>query len=157
MKKKPRVILDIYVKFRQQIKGLMNSQSPCEEKFVLIDKENISNWKNLYEYSKELISNNYDIIEWESKMNYKFQNNPPNITFTFFKDYNEIKNHLSKKKGIALIKSEFIKYFCPSNNRYKEINCHFGKRKILMEFFDNILNHCLICKLGSKFSAKYMP
>ena len=123
MKKKPREILDIYVKFRKEIKGLMNSESPREGKFVLIDKQYISKWKNLYNYSKELTSSNYDLTEWVSLLNVKFRNNPPNITFTFFEDYKEIKNHLSKKKGIALINSKFIKYFSPSNNRYKKINC----------------------------------
>ena len=90
MKKRPREILDVYMKFRQEIKDLMNSESPCDRKFVLIDKENISKWKNIYEYSKELTSNNYDLTEWESKIYDKFPNNPPNITFTFFKDYTVI-------------------------------------------------------------------
>ena len=154
MKKHHRNILDIYKKLRQEIKSIINSKKPVKKQFVLISKENIIEWKNLYKYSKKLISNNNNLDEWESSLDKKFQNHPININFKFFKEYKDIKEHLNNKKGIALINKEFIKYFSPSNNRFKEINCHFGNGKIIMESSDNIHNKCLICKLGSKSSLK---
>ena len=148
--------MDIYKKLRQEIKSIINSKKPVKKQFVLISKENIIEWKNLYKYSKELISNNINLDEWESSLDLKFQNHQININFKFFKEYKDIKEHLNNKKGIALINKEFIKYFSPSNNRFKEINCHFGNGKIIMESSDNVHNKCLICKLGSKSSLKYI-
>ena len=155
-KKQHRNILDIYIQFRKEIKSIINSEIPVKKEFVLISKGNIIKWKNLYEYSKDLISNNYNLDEWESFLNEKFQNNPPNIEFKFLKENKEIKEHLNKKKGIALINSKFIKYFSPSNNRIKKINCHFGNGKIIIETIDKVYNKCLICQLGSKSSIKYI-
>ena len=156
MNKRHRYILDIYKHFRQEIKSIINSKSPVKKEFVLISKDNIIKWKNLYEYSKELISGNYDLDVWETILNDKFKNHPPIMVFKFFKEYNDIKEHIKKNKRIALINSEFIKYFSTSNGKYQTINCHFGNGKIIMEFSDRVLNKYLICKLGSKSSLKYI-
>ena len=72
MKKHHRNILDIYKKLRQEIKSIINSKKPVKKQFVLISKENIIEWKNLYKYSKELISNNINLDEWESSLDLKF-------------------------------------------------------------------------------------
>ena len=146
--------MNIYKQFRQEIKSIINSESPVKRQFVLIAKENIIKWKKLYEY--ELISNNYDIDVWESILNDKFKNHPPIMIFKFFKEYNEIKEYLKKKKGIALINIEFIKYFSPKNENYKKINCHFGNGKIIFEIDNKVYSNCLICKIGSKSSVKYI-
>ena len=156
MNKRHRYILDIYKHFRQEIKSIINSKSPVKKEFVLISKDNIIKWKNLYEYSKELISDNYDLDVWETILNDKFKNHPPIMVFKFFKEYNDIKEHIKKNKRIALINSEFIKYFSPPNSKYQTINCHFGNGKIIMESSDRVHNKCLICKLGSKSSLKYI-
>ena len=88
MNKRHRYILDIYKHFRQEIKSIINSKSPVKKEFVLISKDNIIKWKNLYEYSKELISGNYDLDVWETILNDKFKNHPPIMVFKFFKEYN---------------------------------------------------------------------
>ena len=157
MRKQHRDILDIYIQFRQSIKNLMKSKSYDEKKCVVITKESIFNWKNYYEYSKELRTNNYKINEWECKMDNKFGNNKPTIELKYFKEFIEIKEHLSRNKGISFINIEFFNYFSPSNKRVKEFNCYIGNGKIILEFKkDNIYKNRLICKIGSKSSSKYV-
>ena len=155
MEKKPIEMLKAYINFRKKIKNLKASNESSIEQCIIITKEDIANWKKLYEYSKLLINNNALLKNWESKINSKYSIKPT-LTFHFLKDYNEIKNHLSKGKGISFVNQEFINCFFQANKIFK-VNCHFGRKRMVLELNDGIkFSNSLICKVGSKSTSRYI-
>ena len=151
---KPKDILNKYINFRKKIKKSLNLKIATSEQCIIIPKEDMSNWKNYYEYSKNLMNNNSLINSWESKIKAKNKNQKPK--FHILKDYNEIKNHLSKGGGISFVNQDFINYFNPSEKSFK-FNCSIGNNKIVFHIYGGIHFHdCLICKTGSKSTLEYI-
>ena len=100
------------------------------------------------------INNNSLINNWESKVIAKYGIQKPK--FHILKDYNTIKTHLSKQKGISFVNKEFINYYNPSDIIFK-LNCHIGNNKIIIELNGgNTVHDCLICKIGSKSTLEYV-
>ena len=151
---KPKDILNKYINFRKKIKKSLNSKIATTEQCIIIPKEDISNWKNYYEYSKNLINNISLINSWESKIKSKNKNQKPK--FHILRDYNAIKTHISKGGGISFVNQDFINYFNPSEKNCK-FNCYIGNNKIVIQLFGGITVHdCLICKTGSKSTLEYI-
>ena len=151
---RPRDILNAYINFRKKIKKLMSSKNSSLEQCIIITKEDMANWKNYYDYSKNLVYNNSLINSWESKVKAKYGIQKPK--FHILKDYNAIKNHLSKQKGISFVNQEFINHYIPSDKIFK-LNCHFGYNKIIIELTGGYtFNDCLVCKIGSKSTLEYV-
>ena len=153
----PIELLKIYINFRNNIKTSIKSNKskiiPC----VIVTKEDLVNWKNFYEYSKDLkdlISDKFLLSEWSSRI--KSKNHLKKPIFHILKDYNEIKTHLSKNKGISLLSKDFINNFQSSNKRLNQVNCYFGKDKIILKLYSIEYSDCLICKIGSKSSSQYI-
>ena len=141
---RPRDILNTYINFRKKLKKLMFSKEPSLVQCIIITKDDMQNWKNYYDYSKNLINNNSLINNWESKVNAKSDTQKPK--FHIFKDYNSIKTHIRQQKGISFVNKEFINYYIPSDGIFK-FNCHIGNNKIVIEMSGDILFHdCLICR-----------
>jgi len=151
---KPKDILNKYINFRKKIKKSLNLKIATSEQCIIITKEDMSNWKNYYEYSKNLINNNSLINTWELRIKAKNKNQKPK--FHILKDYNEIKNHLSKGGGISFVNQDFINYFNQSEKSFK-FNCYIGNNKIVIYINGGIHFHdCLICKTGSKSTLEYI-
>ena len=151
---RPKYILNKYIYFRKKIKKSLNSKIATSEQCIIITKEDMSNWKNYYEYSKNLINNNSLINSWESRIETKNKNQKPK--FHILKDYNAIKTHLSKGGGISFVNQDFINYFNPFEKNCK-FNCYIGNNKIVILLFGGIIFHdCLICKTGSKSTLEYI-
>ena len=152
MEGRPIDVLQTYTNFRIQIKSLIESNKSSMQQCVIITKEDMTNWKKLYEYSKKLIYNNDDLNQWESKINLKNIQKP---TFHILKDYNEIKNHLNKGNGLSFVNIDFINYFV-SSSKIKIFNCYFGCKRMVIEIKnDKTYSNCLICKTGSKSTLQY--
>ena len=150
--KSPIEILNTYVNFRMKIKELKNSDEKSIEQCVIIPKDDMANWKKTYEYSKNIIYNNSELNNWESIILAKNFQMPK---FHILKEYKDIKDQLSKGKGISFVNQEFINYFLPSN-KYDKVNCYFGRKRIVIELNGGInFSNCLICKTGSKSTLKY--
>ena len=59
---KPRDILNAYIKFRKTIKSSLKLNVPTTEQCIILTKEDMSNWKKYYEYSKKLANNTIVLI-----------------------------------------------------------------------------------------------
>jgi len=151
---KPRDILNAYIKFRKTIKSSLKLNVPTTEQCIILTKEDMSNWKKYYEYSKKLANNITLINDWELKIKSKNKNQKPK--FNVLKDYNKIKTHISKGGGISFVNQEFINHFNPDEKKCK-FNCKIGNNKIVIDINGGITVHdCLICKTGSKSTLEYI-
>ena len=151
---KPRDILNAYIKFRKTIKSSLKLNVPTTEQCIILTKEDMSNWKKYYEYSKKLANNITLINDWELKIKSKNKNQKPK--FNVLKDYNKIKTHISKGGGISFVNQEFINHFNPDEKKCK-FNCKIGNNKIVIDIYGGITVHdCLICKTGSKSTLEYI-
>lgn len=151
---KPRDILNAYIKFRKTIKSSLKLNVPTTEQCIILTKEDMSNWKKYYEYSKKLANNITLINDWELKIKSKNKNQKPK--FNVLKDYNKIKTHISKGGGISFVNQEFINHFNPYEKKCK-FNCKIGNNKIVIDIDGGVTVHdCLICKTGSKSTLEYI-
>ena len=149
--------LRIFYDFKERIKAdrykIKNTYTIY--KCFIISKEDILKWKRFYEYNDSLLSNDYLIKDWETKIKVKCQNQEK-PTYKILNTYNEIKNKLTL--GICIINEDFIN---SSNYKSKvklpkETICYVGNEKIVLELEDLAYTHYYICKIGRKETRKYI-
>ena len=146
----PRGLLEIYIKFREKIKNAKKSSISKVIQCIIVTKEDMANWKKFFNYSKQLISNNSLLNEWEEKI--KLKKNVKRPVFKILKDYKEIKAHLNKNKGISFLSNDFLNFYNNTNKKYDQINCSFGNGKIIMHlYFESKRTNCLICKTKTQY------
>ena len=133
----PFIQLKIYYTFKEKLKNdkLVSCKNYPSYNVFIISKEDILKWKQFYEYNKSLFSNSSLIIDWESKIRIKIQNQEK-PTFKILSTFNEIKNNLTK--GICIINKEFIiaSNYKMKNKLPKEIKCYVGNKRFVLEFND---------------------
>ncbi len=149
--KNSQELVNIYIKFREKIqKAKMNQNSSTLIQCIIVTKEDMAKWKKFFNYSKQLKYNNGCETKIKNKANLK------RPTFTFLKEFKEIKSRLSKNKGISFLNKEFIKGYFNTNEILPSVNCYIGNGKIIMQF-DEVYNYKnLICKISTKLKSKYI-